>query len=389
MNAERNSKGAFLIGWLRLRSRTTWIALAVSLPLLAFALYHGAFFAWHAYHEHAARDAIAQRNFQLAIRHLQAILDVRPGDLRIRLLASQTCRRQGDFSEAGEHMNAYARGKGSKESIAFEIKLTRLQRGDLSGAAANLAFCANHPDAPETPLILEAQIEGSLKILFPAFAMGMTIRGGVAVSEVARVREAVDLWLQLRPNLPDQVQGLVWRGRLRYCAGEFSSAVADLRHALELDPGHFQASWYLASSVAEESPEEAEGRLEALRQRYPENKQVCLNLAAVRRAIGRLDEARIMLDKMLAANPHDFACLLERGKVDLDAQRAAEAEPFFREAEKLDPNHPQVNVALSRCLYLMGRRQEAASYQERFEKIEAELQRKQDELNEKLKSARG
>ncbi len=87
---------------------------------------------------------------------------------------------------------------------------------------------------------------------------------------------------------------------------------------------------------------------------------------------------------MLAESPDDVASLLERGKVALDDEQAADAERWLRRAERLAPELPEVHLALARCLTLAGRSAEAHRYQERFAQLDTQHRAKQTEAHAKL-----
>lgn len=111
-----------------------------------------------------------------------------------------------------------------------------------------------------------------------------------------------------------------------------------------------------------------------------------LLLAVGRHGLGQFEEARQLLDELLAANPKNFPALVERGRLALDAQQPAEAEASLRRAEALAPDHADVNLQLGRTLQLLGRTQEVQRYQERFRQIDAAQKRERDERVAKLKS---
>jgi tetratricopeptide (TPR) repeat protein len=374
---------------MRLRGPRAWIFLGLLLLLVAWAAYQGSFFFVGLYHRQAARDALARRDFAAASVHLNQSLDAWPSQLDTRLLAAQTERRRGRFDEAERHLDIYVQGKGAKEAQAAqsaEGKLFKLQNGDLRTATTQLAYCVDHPDAPDAPLILEALIEGSLRSLLPAAKLGLVASDGPAAPDAARARQAIDVWLQQCPAPADQVQGLVWRGRLHGIMKDHDLEVADYRAALERDPEHFEARWQLALAVVRDAPEETAAHLEILEQRYPDNRQVRLVLAGVWRSLGRLDEACATLDALLDADPDNVPTLLERGKLAVDALDLDTAERLLRQAEKLKPGHPEVNLTLSRCLHLRGKLSEAKHFRDRFEEINADIKRKEDQVIRMSKS---
>src|SRR6266478_5826081 len=141
---------------MRLPGPRARVVLILLLPVLGFAAYRGALHFWGVYHYRAAQAALEARDFPAAGIHLQKSLEIWPRDLSIRLQAAQTARRQEDHDTAREHLRAYHQNRGSMEILELEHKLLPLQEGDLRQGKALLALCTEHPEAPETPLILEA-----------------------------------------------------------------------------------------------------------------------------------------------------------------------------------------------------------------------------------------
>jgi len=324
---------------------------------------------WGAYHHRAARLALQQRDYRQAREHLRKYLELRPDEAEGWLLAARMARLRGDFDEAQKHLRTCRQRSGSPKALALEHQLLRVQQGDLSDADTLLARCADHAEDPETAPILEAVIEGSLKVEQQAFVREMVSQGREHLVDIRRTERAVDLWLRQRPERVDQVQGLVWRGLVRSLARDYPASLSCFRRALALDPDHFEARLNLAYLLLEEAPEEAANHLERLRQQQPDNNRVRFRLATVRRSLGQLQEARQLLTEILASTPEDGSALLERGKVALDERKLAEAERWLRRAVEQAPNLPEANLALSQCLNQAGKTAEAKQFQERFDRL--------------------
>lgn len=325
-------------------------------------------------HLRAAEEALARRAFAEAGRHLRVCLEVHPDDLPARLLAAQAARRRSDFKEAVDHLRAYKRGGGAAEAVELEYRLLRTQQGDLSEAGMMFAFCTEHPEAPETPLVLEALIEGGLKGPEQILDLGKLVGFGKGGKDYywKQMPRAVEQWLRICPSAADQVQGLVWRGRLHHILDEHALALEDLRKALARDADHVQARFYLATVLVQEAPEEAANHLRMLRQREPKNNKIGFGLAAILHSVGRLEEARQILDEILAEYPNDVSALVERGLLEVDRQRPQDAEHWLRRALELAPKAREVNLALSRCLHRLGRDAEGKAFYDRFLRLESE-----------------
>lgn len=335
----------------------------------------------------AAQEALARRDYIEAVRCLQKYLE-KSNDPDALLLAAQIARRQGNFSKALAHLGDYRLSKGSTPELEREHDLLRMHQGDVTYEDWRRIDLleAENPRAESVALHLEAFIEGSLKVLESAFLEGETPESGAAAPQVARMHKVVDRWLQHRPSPPDQAQGLVWRSRLHAFANDRPKALADVRAALRIDPGHFEAGLLLAQSIMQEAPGEAAATLETLHQRDPGNNRVRFLLASVRRSLGQLDEARRILDEMLAANPDNLSALVECGKLALDANNLREAEAPLRRAVVLAPRMPEVYLTLVRCLRLAGKNEEADQYYERYRRLHDERLRLKEQNQQKGKS---
>jgi predicted Zn-dependent protease len=342
------------------------------LPAGGAAYWAGRHF-WGSYHYRAAEQALERRDFAEADAHLKKCLGASPGNLTWRLAAAQTARRRGDYRAAQDHLAAYEKEGGSADSLARERKLLLVQQGgDPALIEDLLSSCERSPDAPDTPPVLEAVLQG-----IDAALKSATAKGAKPPAEyLARARRAADLWLRLRPGPADQAQGLVWRADFLRRGDDRPGAIADLRKAVEVAPDHFEARLELAELVAPEDPREAASLLEAVRQRHPDDNRVRYPLALVRRSLGQPDEAKHLLDEVLVSEPDHAAALVVRGQLALDAQQPDEAERLLRRAWTLAPDEPETNLALSNCLKVVGRADEAKTYEDRFLQIKAQRARK-------------
>src|SRR5262249_19770683 len=148
----------------------------------------------------------------------------------------------------------------------------------------------------------------------------------------------------------------------------FDRAQADYRRAVEMDPEYDDARLLLAQSLLDhaQQPAEATGHLELLRARQPHNAEVLLTLARCRRQLGRLDEARALLDGLLGAEPGNARALAERGRVALASHQEAEAEAWLKKALDADPHSREQLYLLYECLEQQGKKDEAAGCLARF-----------------------
>ncbi len=336
----------------------------------------------------AAQQALKRRDFAAAQEYLEQCIRLAQDDPELWLMAARTARRVGQFKLFFSFIRSFERHGGDSDSIQREISLLQLQNGDIKEARKLLERCKEHPDAPESELILEAMLEGTTKALMLGHSLGKSIPVDIFADERLLARQAVDCWLTQRTTPQDQAQGLLWRGRARYFNGEHAAAVADIRRALELDPNNFAARYHLANFIGQEAPDEATVHIRQLLRQDPSNLQLKFSLASGLRSLGQNDEAKTLLDELLRVQPTHEAALTERGKLALDERRLVDAELWLRRALDASPNLADAHGALVRCLLQAGRDIEAQTHLSRFQQIEANENRRGEELLQKLKENR-
>jgi tetratricopeptide (TPR) repeat protein len=322
----------------------------------------------------AAKAEVARRDFAKASEHFDTYLATHPSDAEARFLAAQTARRNGAFEKASAHLWKYRQLSGSNPVIVLESRLLTAQQGDLSEINELLAMYADSKRGDETPLVAEAAAQGVLRILKPIPGPATPL-SREATPLIAVGRRAADVWLELRTGRYDRSAGLVWRGRLRIMAGEYTEGLADIREAHFLDPGSFDAQFHLALSIAQSSPLESVEHLLLLRDRRPSDPHVRFGLALTYRMIGRIEEARDVIDGMLASDPNDLSALIERSSLALESAQSDEAERLLLRAYAIAPNVPEVSLLLGRCMQLKGQTDQMKNYLGRFEELEAARKR--------------
>jgi predicted Zn-dependent protease len=302
-----------------------------------------------------------------------------PDDRKTRLLAAKSARRGGEYVRAFDHLQKYHEKGGADEASALEAALLRTQMGDTAEADRLFAEYARKPDSPDTPFVMEAYLEGKLRVLTPKSGGRLNPEAeDVTLSALElnspNLSRAVDLWLAARPSRADQAQGRLWRASMLLAVNKHSEGVVALQEAVELDPDRFETRYQLALAVSSISPEEARRQLEVLLAAHPENRDLRYGLAGVYRLLGRSKDARRLLEGLLDG-PNDISVLIELAQLDLDEGNGAAAEPRLRAALERAPNSPSVNIALSRCLHLLGKPDEATKYRKRFNELEAEYKK--------------
>ncbi|HKB01360.1 MAG TPA: tetratricopeptide repeat protein [Gemmataceae bacterium] len=316
--------------------RRVWIAL-VACALVALA---AGPHAWAWYHLRAGKAALAKYHPEEARTALDASLAVWPDRPSVRLLASRAARQSGDFGEADRHLRAAQRATGGmSDEIAFEWALLQAAAGNIWEVDEYLQRRADD-DPGLAPLAWEALADGYLRVFRTVDAMA-----------------CLDQWLK---RDPDNVRALELRGWTYVTGKGVKRGSDDFRRALELDPSRGETRWQLALCLLELGGyEEALPLLDRVARDRPGNPDVLARLARCQNMVGRGDDARRVLDGVLAAHPDNTAALRTRGQFALADGNPAEAEGWLRRAAAAAPNDYQTQWLLFQALQQQNRPAEA------------------------------
>jgi tetratricopeptide (TPR) repeat protein len=321
----------------RVRPRWPWLLLAAGVLLAGgFLGLEG----WAYWQERSARRALAEERLDEAQRHVDLALRVRDRWASTHLLAARIARQRRAYAEAERHLTRCEQVGGMSEPLELEWLLLRCERGELDELAPGLlaAVDAHHP---ESAAILEA-----------------LARIYMRQTRYLEALRCLDRWVELAP---DSVRARDWRGWVHNQLDHRAQAVSDYERALELQPGRSAVRLRLAEILVESSRyAEAVPHLERLRQERPADPDALVDLARCWVAQARTDEARALLDSVLAAHPDHFGALLQRGKLEADGGNFAEAERWLRQALEGQPGDPEARYALYLSLQAQPGRQAEA-----------------------------
>lgn len=329
--------------------RRSWFGLLVpaALALMAPGAARQAW-AWQEFR--AGRQDVGRYHTPEARAHLAHCLAVWPDCREAHLLAARAARRADAFDEAERHLTAcQPPGEKPSEESALEWALLQAARANLQPVEEDLLVRADR-DAAHAPLIREALAAGYLR----------TYR-------IVDALTCLEIWQDQQPSCP-QVYfqfGNVWR-----TVGNARKAIPQYSRAVELDPDHQDARWWLAVCLMEAGQyPEAIKHLERVAQKRPGDPEVAVRLARCHNSLGQADEARQLLDQVLRDHPDNGPALRARGQVELQADRPAEAEPWLRRAVQALPWDYLAQWFLFRSLQDQGKAVEAKAQQEKAQQV--------------------
>jgi len=299
-------------------------------------------------------EALAARNYPAARDYLARYLGFQPGDARARLLAARTFRRLGEYYQAREHLQRCRKDGGDPETIEVEDALIDVQRGD---------------ERPVEKLRERAGKDDELALV----VLEVLIQHDLDTTQHSKALDGLNRYLARKP---DDLQALLGRAFVWERSQNFKDALGDYQKAVAAHPENERARLLLADTLlVVGTPSEALTQYQWLAERYPLRPEVRLGLARCRRQLGQGEEARKLLDDLLAENPDKGAVLWERGQVDLEDGKPAQAEPWLQRAAKQLPCDRRVHFSLYRCLVELKRSAEAEPVKAHVARLDADLRR--------------
>jgi tetratricopeptide (TPR) repeat protein len=306
----------------------------------------------------AAVQACTDGQLAEARRHAEASLQLWAGLPRTHFLLARIARRAERYDEAGQQLDLCQRGEGATERIALERSLLLVQQGSISRITELKLRHYVENDHPDSEEILAALSKGCMVCYL-----------------LENARNYLYVWLERRPN---QAQALLWRGLVREKLQELDGARDDYQAALDQSAEgsalvQLESRLRLAQLLLLRTDlPQAAPLFEQLHREQPESIPPALGVAQCYGRLNRTREAVQLLDAFLTRYPADVSLLLERGRLALQMNQAAEAEGWLRKAVALVPWDYTANYTLLLCLTQQRKDAAVRELQERVRRIEEE-----------------
>ena len=341
-----------------------WLACLVA-ALIALAAGWGGRHAWAWHHRRAAVQDLARFHPETARQHVNNCLAIWPSDPQALLLASQAARKSGDFAAAAEHLRVLERQTPHDTSVLdLEWSLVRAASGAIDDKTEDFLLPLAQRDPALAPAIWEALIEGYCRVY--------------------RIREAficAERWLEHQPG---NVQAHYMRGSINRQIKKLQKAVPDYQKVVELDPTRIEARKWLALGLIESGRyAEALPHLEDLRRQTPTDVNVIVHQARAYRYLGQTQQARRLLDALLAEQPTHSIALRVRGEIEL-TDRPAEAEKWLRQATQAAPFDYQGQFLLLQALTRQDKKTEVKQQSALVESLKDRVERLGDLMSSKM-----
>jgi tetratricopeptide (TPR) repeat protein len=180
---------------------------------------------------------------------------------------------------------------------------------------------------------------------------------------------------------PSAVLYPYWLGRIDYDAMQFTSAVANFRRALELDPAYMKTYdnlglCYEALGQYDDAIRTYEQAMRLNREKSQPSPWPPVNLGTLLVKLGKLDEAEAALLESLRFDPRFPTARYQLGLVREKQKRDSEAIAELRRAAELNPNYAEPHYVLGRIYKRLGQMANAETAWATFQRIKRENPRK-------------
>lgn len=303
-----------------------------------------------------AKRALTQNRPRDTLAWIGPALAAWPDDPELHLLTGKAARLVGDYEMAERHLIRCQRlEEKPSEARLLEWALFKAETGDLKSVESFLREQVKRQPEQGAP-IGEALAVGYLRVY--------RLTDALAALETA-----------LRQN-PDSARALALRGRAYERVHAYGRAADDYERAATLDPDNDDHPLRHAKARLENGePARAVVPLEKLRRLKPVNAEVLIRLAFAYNALGRLDEAIVLVDEILLREPELPLALSARGQLAFQEERLPEAEAWLTRAVAATPFDRQALYVLQQCLEQQGKTEAAAATKKRLKEVEDLLER--------------
>ncbi|MDR1996704.1 XrtA/PEP-CTERM system TPR-repeat protein PrsT [Azonexus sp.] len=272
-----------------------------------------------------------------ALEALQPVLGKIDDDPAMLSLAGETFLQTGDAAKAEAYFAKAAKLEPDSAARKTSVAIAHLAQG-RSNAIDELEDIAESDQGTSADLALIANY----------------LRTG----QLDKALKAIDTLEKKQPNNPATYN---LRARTLLAKKDITGARQSFEKALAINPAYFSAAASLAAlDLADNKPDAARKRFDAVLAADPRNVQALLALAELRvRSGGSQDEVVGLITKAIAANPQDSTPRLALIQFHLKAKDNKKALVVANEAVAALPDSPELLDALGRSQQLAGETNQA------------------------------
>lgn len=261
------------------------------------------------------------KNYQAASKHAEQALLADFNTPHLRLVAGASAYYQSNFEQSYFHLNLIIKYLPAEHPAKKMFAISQLQLGLVSEVAETLSDFTVDSE-------MDAQFLSTLSF---------------QLAEIGAIDDAKALATQATAsNNSATAEEQTRSGILKLMLND-PTGVKNLEKAIALKPGMLEAELALVTvAIKNNQFEKAKQIADKWREEYPDKPLSYNVMASVHLKEGKLDLAKIALNKSLALQPKNFFAISELIKLNMNAGNVAEANKLSEQLKSLFPNN--VNV---------------------------------------------
>lgn len=261
------------------------------------------------------------------------------GSAKNEFLRARLARKRGDSRAMIDHLQKASKLGYPQIDAQREQWLALAQAGQMAEAERHLAALLMDPrnDGAE---ILEAFAHGYIKIYRQNSLLSV-----------------LEEWIK---NYPDDAEPLYLRGHLWSDLVRWKNAEKDFRDAVARDPNHFAARLGLADTlVSNKKPQEALEHFKVAERGDAQRLDAKVGQAKCHNNLGAPDEARRLLEEVLAVEPDHLVANIDMARIALGAREYERAYQLLQSLVEEHPRNYDLRQVFSSALRRVGKTEEA------------------------------
>ena len=254
---------------------------------------------------------------------------------RAQMEATRALNRGGDRAEGSTLLGDIFSRQGLWGEALERYREARARSAEFARAMIGEAMALLRLGRPtEARLVAESALHRAPNDI-DALMLAAAARG--EAGDPAAALAALDTARRVAPMRADVHKHI---GDIARKLGDFEGAISAYRDALILDGQYAVVRFQLASVLFDRKEfKESERELLFALDAVPTYGEATLKLAALRRHVGRPDDALPLLVDLLQRDPYHFDALIALGETLLDLHRRTDAVTAFERVLRFDPNH--------------------------------------------------
>jgi len=293
---------------------------------------------------------LEKNDYPAAILQAQQILELDPGDQKIRLPLARLYLHLSDTARARAQLAAVLEQDSTQAEALYYLARMKIDLKDFAAARAGLQKTLSLiPKLPEAWYLLglchvaadqpDSAVHAFRRSRYYGNRSSIDYQSAQAYYALERHRQALPYFRKLYPHYKKSVAFLFQYGAVLERTGNFVEAVEIFRRLITLDPSHASALNYLGYMFAErgENLAEAESLIAKALQSEPDNPYFIDSMGWVYYMTGRFEQARAELERAVSLMPDDATLREHLGDAYMALDRVQQAIEQWRRALELDP----------------------------------------------------